>query len=100
MEAQGIGNVVETDAVGELGIEQADDMTPRAEGSRFGFTVRGPRQGRHQIAGNQIAKLPQKRKLTGGWLVSCLFLYAFPCGNGGNGKPASQPFLTPQPSNL
>ncbi len=30
LEAQGIANVVETDAVGELGVEQADDMTPRA----------------------------------------------------------------------
>ena len=73
---KGIANVVETDAVGELGVEQADHMTPRAEGSRFGFTVRGPRQLRHQMVGDQVAKLPQKRKLTGGWLVSCLFIHA------------------------
>ena len=85
---QGVANVIEAQTVRHLGVKQADHMTPRAEGSRFGFTVRGPRQLRHQMVRNQIAKLPQKRKLTGGWLVSCLFIHALPCGKAQTRKPA------------
>jgi hypothetical protein len=39
------------------------------------------------MVGNQIAKLPQKRKLTGGWLVSCLIIHALPCGRAQTRRP-------------
>ena len=71
-----------------LSINQTDHMTPWAKSSGLGFAPRGPCQLRHQMIGNQIAKLPQKRKLTGGWLVSCLFIHALPCGKAQTRKPA------------
>ena len=85
---QGVANIIEPKAVRHLGINQTDHMTPRTKGSGLGFAPRGARQLRHQMVGNQIAKLPQKRKLTGGWLVSCLFIHALPCGKAQTRKPA------------
>ena len=84
---QGIANVIEAQTVRHLGIKQTDHMTPRTERAGLGFTSRGPCQLRHQMVGNQIAKLPQKRKLTGGWLVSCLIIHALPCGRAQTRKP-------------
>ena len=69
--------------MGHLGIKQTDHMTPRTERAGLGFAPRGPRQLRHQMVRNQIAKLPQKRKLTGGlacvvFVYSCLTLWQGP----------------------
>jgi len=68
----------------------------RTKGSRFGFTVRSPRQLRHQMIGNPIAKSPQKRKLTGDWLVPCVLFYALPSGKAQTREPA----FTSYPSTL
>jgi len=85
---QGVANVIEAKTVRDLGIKQTDHMTPRTERAGLCFASRGPRQLRHQMVGNQIAKLPQKRKLTGGWLVSCWFIHSLPCGRSQTRKPA------------
>ena len=84
---QGVANVVEAEAVCHLGINQTDHMTPRTKSSGLGLAPRGSCQLRHQMVGNQIAKLPQKRKLTGGWLVLGLFIHALPCGRAQTRKP-------------
>jgi hypothetical protein len=88
MQSQRIANVVEAQRVGELRIYQAEHMTPRIEGPALFLHRMGAGQLRDQMIGNQIAKLPQKRKLTGGWLVSCLFFHALPCGKAQTRKPA------------
>ena len=87
VQPQGVANVMEAEAVRHLGIKQTDHMTPRTERAGLGFAPRGPRQLWHQMVGNQIAKLPQQRKLTGGWLVSCLIIHALPCGRAQTRKP-------------
>ena len=72
-EPQGVTDVVEAQGVGQLRIDQTHDMTPRREGAGEFRHAAGPGQLWHQMIGNEIAKLAQKRKLTGGWLASCLF---------------------------
>jgi hypothetical protein len=39
------------------------------------------------MIGNEVAKLAQKRKLTGGWLGSSLNFHALPCGRAQTRKP-------------
>jgi hypothetical protein len=98
MQSQRIANVVEAQRVGELRIYQAEHMTPRIEGPALFLHRMGAGQLRDQMIGNQIAKLPQKRKLTGGWLVSCFVCFFMPYLVA-RPKPASQLFLILQPSN-
>jgi hypothetical protein len=90
MQPQRIANIIETQCVGKLCLDQTGHMTPRTEGSTLFLHCMGTDQARDQMIGNQIAKLPQQRKLTGGWLTYvCLFmpyLVAMP-------QPASQLFL-------
>jgi len=49
MQAQRVAHVVETEAVSQLGIEQADDMAPRAEAACVIFDAGGARQFWHQM---------------------------------------------------
>ena len=37
--AASVAHVIETEAVGDLGVEQTDDMTPRAERARLGLRI-------------------------------------------------------------
>jgi len=71
MQAQRVADVVEPQGVGELCIQEADDMAPGTE--RAGLIVHAglPRQFGHQMERNEVANLPQQRELAGGWLVSC-----------------------------
>ena len=87
VQPQRIANVVEAEAVSQLRIEQTDRMTPRTEGARPIRNSRLPRQMRDEMVGNQIAKLAQKRELTGRWLVSCLIIHTLPCGRAQTRKP-------------
>lgn len=57
VDAQGIADVVETDGVGELGEEQAHDMTPWGEGA--GLPINAILSGEfwHQVSRDELAKL-------------------------------------------
>jgi hypothetical protein len=35
MQTQGVANIVESDAMGQLSVEQTDDMAPMSKGSGF-----------------------------------------------------------------
>ena len=91
-QSEGVTHVIETQTVRYLRVKQTDDMTPRAERAGLSLTAGSARQLRHQMVRNEIAKLAQKRKLTGGWLVPC-FIHALPCGRAKTSKPT---FFIPQ----
>ena len=78
---------VQAQRVGELGVEQADDMTSRAEGAGLLFDTGLTGQLRHQVRRNEVAKLAQQRKLAGRWLVSSLIFHAPPCGRAQTRQP-------------
>ncbi|MCO5051255.1 MAG: hypothetical protein M9920_03010 [Verrucomicrobiae bacterium] len=79
--------VVETEAVGDLGVEQADDMTPRAERAAPICHAGFARQTRHQMRRNEVSNLPQERELAGGWLDGGFPFHALPCGRAQTRKP-------------
>jgi hypothetical protein len=87
MQAQRVTHVVETETVGELSVEQADDVAPRTEGAGLIFHAGLACQVRHQMRRNEVAKLAQERKLAAGWLVASLFFHALPCGKAQTRKP-------------
>jgi len=60
LEAQGIATIVETDAVVELGVGQADDMTPRAEGAGFVIRFCLASNPGHQELRNEVANLTEQ----------------------------------------
>jgi len=67
MQQQPVADVVEPDGMSELGVDQADQMAPRAEGARLLVHSGFPRQLRHHVAGNEIANLPHHGKLAPAW---------------------------------
>src|SRR5689334_683012 len=73
VQPQGITDIVEADGVGQLRKEHADHVTPRTEGSRTGIHPGLARQFRHQMRGNEIAKLSQNRELRRGWFGVSFF---------------------------
>ena len=83
LQAQGIAHVIESDTVGELRVEQADDMTPRAEGA--GFFIRFGLAGipGHQKFGIEVANLSQKIQFGRRW-DSWFFIH--PCRVAGLNK--------------
>jgi len=92
MKSQCIADVVETNGVGELRINQTDQMTPRTEGASLLVHTGLLRQLRNKIRWNQIANLPQYSKLTAAW--NCCFIH--PCrvaGQTGFSKPFSLPAM-------
>ena len=97
VQTQGVADVIESETVGKLGVEQADDVTPRTEGAGLIFHAGLACQSRHQMRRNEVAKLAQERELAGGWLVSSLIIHALPCGKAQTCKPT---FFIPQPSTL
>lgn len=66
MQAQAVTDVVEADGVGELGVEQRDDMAPVTEGPSETFQQVAGQLG-DQVGRNQMAKLPQHGQLGTGW---------------------------------
>jgi len=76
LQAQGITNVVESDAMGELRVDQRHHMTPRTEGAgsfiHFCFTGNLG----HQKLRNEVANLPQKISFDGAGTVGFLFIPA------------------------
>jgi len=94
VQTQGIAHVVESRTVGQLGVEQADDMTPGTEGAGVISHTGLASQERHQMRRNEVAKLAQQRKLADCWLVSCLFFHALSSGKAQTRKPT---VFYPQP---
>ena len=84
---QGVAHVVETQTVGDLGIKQAHDMTPRTERAGVIFDAGLTGQLRHQMRRNEVAKLAQQGELAGRWLTLGLVFHAPPCGRVQTGKP-------------
>ena len=89
MQVQRITDIVETQGVGQLGVEQTQDMTPRTKRPGVGVHPGGSGQLRHQMVGNQIAELPQECETTARWLVGCGFMHGLPCGRSTHRKPTS-----------
>ena len=77
MQPEGITHVVESDAMGQLRIQQRDDMTPRAERPNFLLYARFPRQLRNQKVGNEVAYLPKQIQFRRSWNAFVFFFH--PC---------------------
>ena len=93
---QGVAHVVETETVGDLGIKQAHDMTPRTERAGVLFHASLAGQFGNQMRRNEVAKLAQQRELAGRWLTLGLVFHALPCGRVQTGKPTFLLSLKPQ----
>src|SRR5437879_137072 len=76
VQLQGITHVVEADAMRQLGIGLAHDMTPRTECARLILSTRRPGQLRNRVLRNDIADLPQGVELGTCWLD---LLFFHPC---------------------
>jgi len=90
VQTQPVADVVETDGVGELGVDQAHQMAPRAEGACLLVHAGFSREFRHHVAGNEIANLPEHGKLAAAW-CGC-FIHPLPSGRARRSRQAF--FLT------
>jgi len=98
VQAQRITHIIEAQGVRELGVEQADHMTPRTKRARPSVHPGVSRQLWHKVIGNQVAELPQERKAAARWLADRLFFHPRPCGRVQTRKPTL--FYHPKTSNL
>jgi hypothetical protein len=73
VQLQRIANIVEPDAMRQLGVAQGYDVAPGRKSSRHLVHVRLPGELGDQKFGNPIVDLPQQVKLRTGWNVSILF---------------------------
>jgi hypothetical protein len=87
VQSQRVAHVVEAEAVGDLGVEQADDVAPGGEIAPLIFDAGLPCQLGHQMRWNEVANLPQERELAGGWLGCGFLFHALPCGRAQTRKP-------------
>ena len=94
MQPQGVTHVVEAQGVGQLGVEQADDLTPRAEGAGVVFDASVARQFGHQMWRNEVAKLTENGEFSGVGLDG-VFLMPYLVARRNR---SSQHFFIPQPS--
>jgi len=90
MQLQRIAQVIQTNAMSQLGIDQADHMTPRFEASRLILRSSSPSNFRHLVRRNKIANLAQHVALGAGWN---LFELIHPCRVAGANEKL-QPFLS------
>jgi hypothetical protein len=67
MKPQGITDIVQANRMTDLCIDQAQDVTPGAEGARLRFRACFPGQLGHQMNRYEIAKLPQDAQLRRRW---------------------------------
>ena len=67
VQAQAVTDIVETDGVNELGIEQRHDMTPVTEGASELFRAEIAGQLGDEVGRNEMAKLPEHGQLGTGW---------------------------------
>jgi hypothetical protein len=90
MQPQRIAQVIETDAMSQLGIDQANYMAPRREAARLILGASGPSDFGNRVRRNKIANLAQHVALGAGWT---LFELIHPCRVAGANKKL-QPFLS------
>jgi len=101
VQTERITNIVKTDGMRQLRIEQTDDMTPWTKRSALGVHSGVSCQLRHQMIGNQMAELSQECETTARWLGGCGFLHSLPCGRSIRLEPTSFFSLrTPNPLTL
>ena len=86
VQPQRVANVVESQGVGQLGVEEVDHMAQRAKHAGLGVCPGVPGQLRHEMSGNEIAELVQQRELAARWLG---VLHGLPCGRSTYRKPTS-----------
>ena len=84
MQAQSITDIIESDAMSQLGIEQSNQMTPRAESADFVFHSSLASQLGNEKPWNQIAYLPQQIQFGRRWNVFVLVFH--PCRVAGLSK--------------
>ena len=89
VQAQGVADIIETEGVGELGEDQAHDMTPRREGAGLFCDAGVPGHLGHEVRRNQIAELAQEGEAAARWLADRLFFHPDLVAGC---KPASQLF--------
>jgi hypothetical protein len=75
MQPQRVADIIESDAVGELGIQQRDQITPGTERAGFILNPGRPRQLGNEKVGNEVAHLPQQIQLGTRWNVSLVFFH-------------------------
>ena len=68
VQPQRVANVVESQGVGQLGVEEADNMAPRTKCAGLSVYPGVPGQLRHEMSGNEIAELVQQREFAARWL--------------------------------
>ena len=56
---EAVADFVETDGMGELGVEQCHNVIPRTEGARLLVDTVFPRGFRDEVLRNELAKLTQ-----------------------------------------
>ncbi len=88
MKAQGVIHVIETEAVGQLGIRQTDDMAPGRGLALLIFDAGVAGQLGHPVRRNEVANLAKQGGLAGGWLGCGFLFHALPCGKAQTRKPA------------
>lgn len=76
VQLEGITCVIETDAMRQLGVRLAHDMTPGPERPRLILGPRLPGDIRNEVLWNEIADLPQYVELRTCWLD---LLFFHPC---------------------
>lgn len=88
MKLQGITHIVETNGVGQLGVEHCHDMTP--SGKRPADLIHSgiSRQRRHEVGWNEIAELAQNGELRRRWAGIFLFFHNLPHGRNGGSRPS------------
>jgi len=97
IQAQRIADIVQSQGVRQLRIDQTEYVTPWLEGAALGFGIVLSCQSAHQMVGNQIAQLSQESKPTPRWLAVLTFLHHLPCGRSSIPKPpfSSPPIVSP-----
>jgi hypothetical protein len=73
MQLQGIAQVIQTDAMAQLSIQQADCVAPGTERARLILHARLPRYLGDQVFRNEIANLAQNVKPASCWLELFVF---------------------------
>ena len=94
VQAQGVADIIKTEGVGELGEDQAHDMTPRCESAGFFCDAGVAGQLRDQVCGNQIAELAQEGETAARWFADRLF-FSSPTLWPGSSPQANSFFTSP-----
>jgi len=69
MKSEPITNVVETDGMGELGVEQTHDMAPRGEAAGLFVHLVLSGQTPHKMGWNELAELRENADSRFGWFL-------------------------------